>query len=111
MTNESKVFGEFKVEDPSQIQAASQLADQEGQEKTESKKPEEIMDEMDTQAQNISEGKGKDVEEEGEVDETGVDAKDIELVIAQVGCSRAKAVKVLKENNGDLINAIMAASE
>ncbi|KIJ34656.1 hypothetical protein M422DRAFT_51893 [Sphaerobolus stellatus SS14] len=50
-------------------------------------------------------------EEEGEVDETGVDAKDIELVMQQVNCSRAKAVRALKESNGDLINAIMAASE
>lgn len=45
------------------------------------------------------------VEEEGPVDETGVDPKDIELVIQQVNCSRAKAVKVLKESGGDLINA------
>lgn len=45
------------------------------------------------------------VEEDGPVDETGVDPKDIELVIQQVGCSRAKAVKVLKESGGDLINA------
>jgi NACalpha-BTF3-like transcription factor len=45
------------------------------------------------------------VEEEGEVDETGVDPKDIELVMAQVNCSRAKAVRVLKESGGDLINA------
>jgi len=45
------------------------------------------------------------------VDETGVDPKEIELVMAQVNCSRAKAVRVLKENGGDLINAIMAASE
>jgi hypothetical protein len=45
------------------------------------------------------------VEDEGPVDETGVDPKDIELVIQQVGCSRAKAVKVLKESGGDLINA------
>lgn len=44
-------------------------------------------------------------EEEGEVDETGVDPKDIELVMAQVNCSRAKAVRVLKESGGDLINA------
>lgn len=105
------MFGEFKVEDPSQLQAASQLAAQEGQDKSESKKPEEIMTEMNTQAANISEGKGKDVEDDGEVDETGVDAKDIELVMAQVGCKRSKAVRVLKENNGDLINAIMAASD
>jgi hypothetical protein len=45
------------------------------------------------------------VEDEGPVDETGVDPKDIELVIQQVGCSRAKAVKALKDNGGDLINA------
>jgi nascent polypeptide-associated complex subunit alpha len=45
------------------------------------------------------------VEEEGEVDETGVDPKDIELVMTQVNCSRAKAVRVLKESGGDLINA------
>lgn len=45
------------------------------------------------------------VEEDGTVDETGVDPKDIDLVIQQVGCSRAKAVKVLKESGGDLINA------
>jgi nascent polypeptide-associated complex subunit alpha len=44
-------------------------------------------------------------EDDGPVDETGLDAKDIELVIQQVGCSRAKAVKALKQNNGDLINA------
>lgn len=44
-------------------------------------------------------------EEEGPVDETGVDPKDIDLVIQQVGCSRAKAVRVLKQSNGDLINA------
>ena len=44
-------------------------------------------------------------EEEGPVDETGVDVKDIDLVMQQVGCSRAKAVRVLKESGGDLINA------
>jgi nascent polypeptide-associated complex subunit alpha len=44
-------------------------------------------------------------EDDGPVDETGVDPKEIELVMAQVNCSRAKAVRVLKENGGDLINA------
>ena len=44
-------------------------------------------------------------EEDDPVDETGVDPKDIELVMAQVNCSRAKAVRVLKEHSGDLINA------
>ena len=45
------------------------------------------------------------VEDEGPIDETGVDPKDIDLVMQQVGCSRAKAVRVLKESSGDLINA------
>ena len=47
-------------------------------------------------------------EEEEEVDETGVDAKDVDLVMSQAGCSRAKAVHALKGNDGDLVNAIMA---
>lgn len=47
----------------------------------------------------------EEVQEEGPIDETGVDPKDIELVIQQVGCTRAKAVRVLKESGGDLINA------
>jgi len=34
--------------------------------------------------------------------------KDIELVMTQAGCSRAKAVKALKENDGDLVNSIMS---
>ena len=44
-------------------------------------------------------------DDDGPVDETGVDPKDIELVMTQVNCSRAKAVSVLKESGGDLINA------
>lgn len=46
--------------------------------------------------------------EEEELDETGVEGKDIELVMSQAGCSRASAVKALKENSGDLVNAIMS---
>ena len=41
-------------------------------------------------------------------DEEGVEAKDIELVMSQAGCTRAKAVKALKENDLDLVNAIMS---
>jgi nascent polypeptide-associated complex subunit alpha len=44
-------------------------------------------------------------EDDASIDETGVDPKDIELVMQQVSCSRAKAVRVLKESGGDLINA------
>ena len=43
--------------------------------------------------------------DDGPVDEAGVDPKDIDLVMQQVNCTRAKAVRVLKESGGDLINA------
>ena len=41
------------------------------------------------------------------VDEEGVEAKDIELVMSQANVSRGKAVKALKSNDGDIIDAIM----
>ncbi|KAJ1676615.1 GAL4 enhancer protein [Spiromyces aspiralis] len=46
-------------------------------------------------------------EEDVKVDETGVDPKDVGLVIKQANCSRAKAVQALKEADGDVVNAIM----
>lgn len=39
--------------------------------------------------------------------QTGVDAKDIELVVSQAGCTRGQAVKALKNNDCDIVNAIM----
>ena len=42
------------------------------------------------------------------VDDSGVEAKDIELVMSQASCSRTKAVAAPKENDGDLVNAIMS---
>jgi hypothetical protein len=47
------------------------------------------------------------VAEEETVDATGVEEKDIELVIQQTGVTRSKAITVLKKNNGDIVNAIM----
>ena len=46
--------------------------------------------------------------DEAAVDESGLEAKDIELVMSQASCSRAKAVKALRENGGDLVNSIMS---
>lgn len=42
-----------------------------------------------------------------QVDETGVEVKDIELVMSQANVSRAKAIRALKNNNNDIVNAIM----
>ena len=44
---------------------------------------------------------------EEDVDETGVDAKDIDLVMSQAGCTRGQAVLALKNNDCDIVNAIM----
>lgn len=44
---------------------------------------------------------------EGEVDESGVDPKDIDLVMGQAGCTRAQAITALKNNSNDIVNAIM----
>ncbi|KAJ7949422.1 Nascent polypeptide-associated complex subunit alpha [Quillaja saponaria] len=46
-------------------------------------------------------------QDDEEVDETGVEPKDIELVMTQAGVSRSKAVKALKAADGDIVSAIM----
>ena len=45
-----------------------------------------------------------------EVDATGIEDKDIELVMNQANVSRKKAIKALKENDNDIVNSIMALS-
>jgi nascent polypeptide-associated complex subunit alpha len=104
------IFGEAKIEDlnsQAQASAAQQLAAQ---------------SQAESQAQNGAAGgdKGKAVEDKKpaeeeeddgeEVDETGLEGKDIELVMAQASVSRKKAVKALKENDNDIVNSIMALS-
>ena len=48
-------------------------------------------------------------EEDEEVEESGIEAKDIELVMSQANVTRAKAVKALKNNDNDIVNAIMVS--
>ena len=103
------VFGEAKVEDLShqaQMAAAadkfklSQAAAAAGQEAAVSeaaaaaaaKKPATIAEED---------------EDDEEVDATGVEEKDIEIVVQQANVSRKRAIKALKKNNMDIVNAIM----
>lgn len=42
-----------------------------------------------------------------QVDDSGVEPKDIELVMTQAGVGRGKAVKALKSAGGDIVSAIM----
>ena len=95
------IFGEAKIEDLSQQQqaAAAQQFQQTPEFTTAT-----TEDGSATANNNDDED---DAEEDGEVDETGVEAKDIELVMSQASVSRAKAVKALKANDNDIVNAIM----
>ncbi|KAF7846280.1 hypothetical protein BT93_L4705 [Corymbia citriodora subsp. variegata] len=107
------IFGEAKIEDlnsQQQAAAAQQLAAQEAAAATTS---------SDTADADTDKGKGKEVEkkdepedddDDEEVDDTGLESKDIELVMTQASVSRKKAVKALKENNNDIVNSIMALS-
>ncbi|WOL04054.1 nascent polypeptide-associated complex subunit alpha-like protein 1 [Canna indica] len=86
------IFGEAKIEDLSsqlQTQAAEQF-----------KAPDmsHVISKPETSAM---------AQDEEEVDETGVEPKDIELVMTQAGVSRCKAVKALKAADGDIVTAIM----
>jgi nascent polypeptide-associated complex subunit alpha len=103
------VFGEAKVEDLTQrLQEAQAQADPEaaGSVATD---PASIT--ADLQAASLADNKTEaDAEEEGDVDETGVDADDINVVVEQAGVSRAKAVSALKKHDGDIVNAIMELS-
>ncbi|CAE8636761.1 unnamed protein product [Polarella glacialis] len=88
------VFGEAKVEDLSaqaQANAAQQLG---GGAAAKAPSVAAAIEEVD----------------EGDVDESGVEAKDIDLVMSQVQCTRGKAVAALKANNNDIVEAIMQLS-
>jgi len=87
------IFGEAKIEDLSsqlQTQAAEQF-------KAPDMSSVLSKPEVSTAAQDDDEA----------VDETGVEEKDIELVMTQATVSRARAVKALKAADGDIVSAIM----
>ena len=50
-------------------------------------------------------------DDDEEVDATGVEPKDIELVMTQANVSRSKAIKALKGADGDIVSAIMVSDE
>jgi len=94
------VFGEAKIEDLSQ-QAQMAAAEK-------FKAPETGGLGGDGPSQTIaSQPIEEESEEEGEIDDTGVESKDIELVMSQANVSRSKAIKALKNNSNDIVNAIM----
>merc|ERR1711990_659763 len=87
------VLGEARVEDPNQ--RAREMAAQKMAQDVQQKKPETIPTTI------------TEEEEEFDVPAEGVEEKDIELVMQQASCSRAKAISALKSNSNDIVNAIM----
>ncbi len=49
----------------------------------------------------------QDVEESEDVDMNGVNAQDVYLVIGQARCTKVDAINALKNNDNDIVNAIM----
>ena len=90
------VFGEMQVED---MAARAQQAAMEQQLAADAEKTEEGA-EVEAAVEE---------EDDEEVDATGVEEKDIELVVSQANVSRAKAVKALKNSENDVVNAIMVS--
>ncbi len=94
------IFGEAKTEDQNQMAAAAQQAAQ-AQQAAAAAAAQQAPAAAEPVAEEAAGG-------DDAADEEGVEAKDIDLVMSQAGCSRAKAVKALKENDNDLVNAIMS---
>ena len=94
------VFGEAKIEDltqQAQMEAAQKFKAAEVPQPTE----------MGATGMAGPAAIPEEEEEDGEVDSSGVEDKDIELVMSQANVSRSKAVKALKNNANDIVNAIM----
>ncbi|XXG76285.1 hypothetical protein AAC387_Pa08g0663 [Persea americana] len=89
------IFGEAKIEDLSsqlQAQAAQQFR---------------MPDISSMMAKPDASAAAQADEEEEDVDETGVEPRDIDLVMTQAGVSKGKAVIALKAHSGDIVGAIM----
>lgn len=107
------IFGEAKIEDlnsQAQAQAAQQLANQSANDHAGHDHSAEGAEGAEGKAVEGAEAKEEEEDDGEEVDDTGLESKDIELVMAQASVSRKKAVKALKENDNDIVNSIMALS-
>ena len=91
------VFGEAKIEDLAAKQAQLNYEQQQHQQRAAA----------DMQPAGDKAAPAAAADDGAVVDEDGVDPKDIALVIDQAHCSRAQAVTALRNNNNDLVNAIM----
>jgi nascent polypeptide-associated complex subunit alpha len=93
------IFGELTFDDPEKKMAREEI--------------EKMKAEGDKMKPEVSKEKVENIEivdENEEVSEEGLDAANIETVMAEGNVSRQKAVKALKSANGDVVQAILNLS-
>ncbi|KAH9617749.1 hypothetical protein KSS87_021787 [Heliosperma pusillum] len=91
------IFGEAKIEDLSsqlQTQAAEQF-----------KAPD--LSSLNSKPETSAVTNDDEANDDEDEDSTGVEPKDIDLVMTQAGVSKGKAIRALKASNGDIVTAIM----
>lgn len=112
------IFGEAKLEDTAErfrqaSEAQSKLRENspevlknaaESIQAAADKSPESITADLQAAAEAP---KAAEEDDDEEVDATGVEEDDIKVVMSQTNVLRNKAIKALKENSGDIVNAIM----
>jgi len=101
------IFGEAKIEDLSSNPAMDAVKRFEKPTTTLEEKEEDVPELVQSGTTPSAASKSKDDQSTETVDETGVEAKDIELVMTQANVGRAAAVRALKKADGDIVNAIM----
>jgi len=99
------IFGEAKIEDLSQkaqMAAAEKIAQNKDLLGSTITKP-DLLNSLNQTKNTIKE----ESDDDEEVDDKDMEPKDIELVMTQADVSRKQAIKALKKNQNDVVNAIM----
>ena len=100
------VFGEAKIDDLSQNalqQAAAGAAFGGDAEEGDDDDVPDLVEETGATIEPVE-------EDEEDVDTSGIEDNDIQLVVGQTGVSKAEAVRAIRANDGDIVNAIMSLS-
>lgn len=101
--NQYVVFGEAKMEDPTANFGAQAL-----QQAAQSAAMKEFEAKAAAGGEGAATGETKKVEEAATEGATGEPSdKDVDLVMSQAGCNKEEAIKALKANKNDIVEAIM----
>lgn len=99
------VFGEPRVQEQDIAKQLAALTGKDGAASTQTS--ESIQADLEAAASS----KPVDDDDGGDDDGEGLDAETIKIIMDQANCSRAKAIKALRKNNSDIVNAIMELTE